>query len=188
MSEHRDATRQPIYRGKIVDLGIETAQLPNGESVELEIVRHPGGAAAVAIDEQNQVCLLRQYRHAGGGWLWELPAGKLDPGETAFGTARRELAEEAGVAADEWTDLGALHSSPGILAEVIHLYLATGLRRAAPDHETHEVIEVHWLPFAQVLDWCLDGTISDAKTLIGLFRTAALRRKTTRIGAEDPDS
>ncbi|MCB2262688.1 MAG: NUDIX hydrolase [Candidatus Thiosymbion ectosymbiont of Robbea hypermnestra] len=165
--------RRSIYRGRIVDLGLETVGLPNGESAELEIVRHPGGAAAVALDDQNRVCLLRQYRHASGGWLWELPAGKLEPDETPLVTARRELSEEAGVTADRWTDLGALHSSPGILTEVIHLYLADGLRRAAHDHETHEVIEIHWLPFAQALNWCLDGAITDAKTLIGLFRAQA---------------
>lgn len=179
MTEDSDVQRRPIFRGKIVDLGLETVVLPNGESVELEIVRHPGGAAAVAIDEQGRVCLLRQYRHASGGWLWELPAGKLDPGETPFSTACRELGEEAGVEADEWTDLGAMHSSPGILAEVIHLYLATGLRQAAHDHEAHEVIEIHWLPFGQALAWCSDGTITDAKTLIGLFRAEAFRRQST---------
>lgn len=169
--------RRSIYRGRIVDLGLETVGLPNGESAELEIIRHPGGAAVVALDDQNQVCLLRQYRHASGGWLWELPAGKLEPDETPLVTARRELSEEAGVTADRWTDLGALHSSPGILTEVIHLYLADGLRRAAHDHETHEVIEIHWLPFAQALNWCLDGTITDAKTLIGLFRAQASYRR-----------
>ena len=162
--------RKPIYRGKIVDLGLETLELPNGESAQLEIVRHPGGAAAVAVDRQGRVCLLRQYRHAAGGWLWELPAGKLDPGETPLGTARRELVEEAGVEADEWTDLGPMHSSPGILTEVVHLYLAKGLRQTAQSLEAHEVIEINWVPFLQTLDWCRDGTITDAKTLVGLFR------------------
>lgn len=170
MESYRDVRRRPIYRGRIVDLGIETVELPNGESVELEIVRHPGGAAVVAIDTEDRVCLLRQYRHAGGGWLWELPAGKLDPGETPFSTARRELGEEAGLEADAWTDLGSMHSSPGILAEVIHLYLATGLHPVPRGHESHEVIEIHWVPMEQALDWCQDGNITDAKTLIGLFR------------------
>lgn len=173
--------RRSIYQGKIVDLGLEAAELPNGEQVELEIVRHPGGAAAVALDAEGRVCLLRQYRHAAGGWLWELPAGKLDPGETPFNTARRELAEEAGVEAEEWTELGAMHSSPGILTEVVHLYLASELRQATQDHEVHEVIEIHWLPIAQVMDWCRDGTITDAKTLIALYRAEALRKTSTRI-------
>jgi ADP-ribose pyrophosphatase len=171
------ARHRSIYRGKIVEFVLETVELPNGASAQLEIVRHPGGAAAVALDERDQVCLLRQYRHAAGGWLWELPAGKLEPDEPPFCTARRELAEEAGLEADNWADLGALNSSPGVLTEVIYLYLATGLKRVPREHDAHEVIEIHWLPFGQALEWCLDGTISDAKTLIGLFRAEALRAK-----------
>ncbi|WP_133510597.1 NUDIX hydrolase [Candidatus Thiosymbion oneisti] len=182
MTEDNHVRRRPVYQGKIVDLGLETIDLPNGEAAELEIVRHPGGAAVVAVDHQDRVCLLRQYRHAADGWLWELPAGKLEPDEPPLGTARRELSEEAGVEAERWTELGTLHSSPGVLTEIIHLYLAGGLRRAAHHHETHEVIEIHWLPFRQVLDWCLDGTVTDAKTLIGLFRAQALHGKTGRSG------
>lgn len=170
MSNKIRGERRAVYVGKIIDLGLERVELPNGELVELEIVRHPGGAATVALDEQGRVCLLRQYRHAAGGWLWELPAGKLDAGETPASTARRELTEEAGLAADDWTDLGYLLSSPGILAEVIHLYLARGLRVVPQDHASDEIIEIHWLPLDQALRWCVDGTITDAKTLIGLFR------------------
>jgi 8-oxo-dGTP pyrophosphatase MutT (NUDIX family) len=162
--------RRQVFRGKILDVGVETVELPNGETAELEIIRHPGGAAAVAVDEARRVCLLRQFRHAAGGWLWELPAGKIDPGEEPFGTAGRELAEEAGVEAGDWSDLGRLNSSPGVFTEVIYLYLARGLRPVEREHEAHEVIEVHWVPFDRALDWCFDGTITDAKTLIGLFR------------------
>jgi ADP-ribose pyrophosphatase len=165
---------------------LETVELPNGEPVELEIVRHPGGAAAVAIDGQDRVCLLRQYRHAAGGWLWELPAGKIEPGETPFGTASRELVEEAGVKSDDWADLGHLLSSPGVLTEVIHLYLARNLRPAPRNHEAHEVIEIHWLPLRQALDWCTDGTITDAKTLIGLYRAEAWSRNRAMLDVEDP--
>jgi ADP-ribose pyrophosphatase len=166
--------RRPVYRGGVIDVGIETVELPTGKLVDLEIIRHPGGAAAVALDRAGRVCLLRQYRHAAQGWLWELPAGKIDPGEEPFSTARRELAEEAGVTAAHWVDLGPMHSSPGVFTEVIHLYLGRDLSPAAPDHEHDEVIEVHWLPLAEALRWCRDGTVTDAKTLVGLFRAAAL--------------
>jgi len=168
--------RRTIYQGKVVDLGLERVRLPTGQDVELEVVRHPGGAAAVAVDDRGRVCLLRQYRHVAGGWLWELPAGKIDPGEGPGATAERELAEEAGVFAASWDALGRVHSSPGVFSEVIHLYLARGLSEVDLGHEADEVIEVHWLPLSDALAWCADGTITDAKTLIGLYRADALLR------------
>jgi 8-oxo-dGTP pyrophosphatase MutT (NUDIX family) len=168
------AERRQVFQGRVIDVGVETVRLPNGQSADLEIIRHPGGAAAVALDAEGQVCLLRQYRYAGGGWLWELPAGKLDPGEDPFSTARRELTEEAGVEAATWKPLGRMLSSPGVFTEVIHLYLGQDLTPRPPAHEVDEVIEIHWLPLDQALAWCLDGTIVDAKTLIGLFRAAAV--------------
>lgn len=173
VSEVQVLARHRVFRGRVVEVGVETVRLPNGRECNLEIIRHPGGAAAVVLDALGQVCLLRQYRHAGNGWLWELPAGKLDPGEDPFSTARRELIEEAGVEATTWRPLGQMLSSPGVFTEVIHLYLGEDLTPRPLAHEGDEVIEVHWLPLGQALAWCLDGTIRDAKTLIGLFRAAA---------------
>ncbi len=173
--------RRSVFRGKVVDVGLERVRLPTGREVELEVIRHPGGAAAVAIDDHGRVCLLRQYRHVAGGWLWELPAGKIDPGESPASTAERELAEEAGLVAASWDSLGHLHSSPGVFAEVIHLYLARGLSEVDLGHEADEVIEVHWLPLTDALACCGDGAITDAKTLVGLYRADAL----LRIGAPD---
>jgi len=114
------ATRE-IYRGRVVTLNIETVELPNGHRTDLEILHHPGGAAVVAIDAQRRVCLLHQFRHAAGGFLWELPAGKLEPDEPAALTARRELVEEGGVEARDWRELGQYISSPGVFTERIHL-------------------------------------------------------------------
>lgn len=163
-----------VYRGKIVDLFLEKVTLPNGATAELEIVRHPGGAAVVALDPENRVCLLRQYRHAAGGWLWELPAGKLDPGEPPLTAAQRELQEEAGVRADRWEPLGKIISSPGVFTEVVHLFLARDLARVAANAEAHEVFEVHWVPFAEALAQARTDAILDAKTLAGLFRAERL--------------
>ena len=89
-SDTEETTERPAFHGKIIDVGVERVRLPNGRHVDLEVIRHPGGAAAVALDERRRVCLLRQYRHVAGGWLWELPAGKLDPGEGPAATAERE--------------------------------------------------------------------------------------------------
>jgi ADP-ribose pyrophosphatase len=176
ISSSSDAGRRSVFKGKIVDVGLERVRLPTERDVELEVIRHPGGAAAVAIDDRQRVCLLRQYRHVAGGWLWELPAGKIDPGDGPASTAERELAEEAGLMAANWDSLGHLHSSPGVFAEIIHLYLARGLSEVDLGHESDEVIEVHWVPMSDALTWCADGTITDAKTLIGLYRADALLR------------
>ncbi len=168
------SNRTPLYRGQVVDLGLETVTLPNRETLQLEVVRHPGGAAVVAIDESNRVCLLRQYRHAAGGWLWELPAGKIDRPESPQQTAQRELQEEAGLAASDWHSLGSFLSTPGFCDERIHLYLARKLTAVPADLHAHEVIEVHWLDYHQALEKAQEGGIEDGKTLIGLLLAAPL--------------
>lgn len=159
-----------IYRGKIIDLYQELVTLPNGAMAELEIVHHPGGAAVVALDHEKRLCLLRQYRYASGGWLWELPAGKLDSGETPLTTAQRELGEEAGLIARHWEPLGNIISSPGVFTEIVHLFLARELSRVPTNMDEHELIEVHWVPFTDALAQAHAGEITDAKTLIGIFR------------------
>jgi ADP-ribose pyrophosphatase len=159
-----------VYSGRVITLAVERVKLPNGNVAELEIVRHPGGAAVVALDERGRVCLLRQYRHAAGGWIHELPAGKLDAGEPPLECARRELREEAGRTATQWRCLGSYLSSPGVLTEVLHLYLATGLDAVAATPEEHEVLEVEWVPLTEALAMAMDGRIRDGKTLVGLFR------------------
>lgn len=165
-----------LYRGRVIDLFRETVTLPNGAEAELEIVRHPGGAAAVAVDDAGRVCLLRQYRHAAAGWVWELPAGRLDPDEAPLAAAQRELQEEAAVRAARWQPLGGVLSSPGVFTEVIHLFLAQTLSPAAGGTEDHEVIEVHWVPLEEALARAANGDINDAKTVIGLFRAQRLVR------------
>ena len=102
--------RKMIYEGRVIRVSVDTVDLPNGVRLPLEIVRHPGGAAVVAIDAQDRVCLLRQFRHAAGGYIYELPAGKLEPDEPPEITARRELVEEAAMSAGHFESLGAYFS------------------------------------------------------------------------------
>ena len=161
-----------IYQGRVLQLGIESVTLPNGKAVELEVLRHPGGAAIVALNQQKEVCLLRQYRHASGGWLWELPAGKLETGELPQITAARELVEEAGLQAGQWDTLGKIFASPGFCDEIIHLYLARDLTVVASQPEEDELFEIHWIPFDQALEQVYDGTLIDAKTMLGLTLAA----------------
>ena len=166
--------RQTVhFSGRVIRVTTDEVVLPNGHHSLLEVVHHPGGAAVVALDAGQRVCLLRQYRYVAGGWLWELPAGKLEPDEPPLATAQRELAEEAGVSAQDWRSLGVCLSSPGVFTERLHLFLATGLTPAATAHERAEVIEIHWLPLAQACRWAVDGTVADAKSALGLLRAAA---------------
>jgi 8-oxo-dGTP pyrophosphatase MutT (NUDIX family) len=162
-----------VFKGRVLTLNLERVRLPNGRVAELEIAHHPGGAAVVALDAQGRVCLLRQFRHAAGGWLDELPAGKLDGGEPPIECARRELAEEAGMWAERWERLGEYRSSPGVLTEVIHLFLARDLSPVESAPEEHEVFEVRWLPFEEALSMAAGGEIHDGKSLVGLFWAAS---------------
>ncbi len=159
-----------VFRGRVITVNVDTVVLPNGHRTELEIVRHPGGAAVVALDDAGRVCLLRQFRHAAGGWVWELPAGKLEPPELPLITAQRELVEEAGVAASEWRSLGSYLSSPGVFTEVIHLFFATGLTPARAAPEAAEVLEVHWITFEDAARHAAGAEYPDGKTALGLLR------------------
>jgi 8-oxo-dGTP pyrophosphatase MutT (NUDIX family) len=160
------------YQGRVISVTVDDVILPNGRQAALEVVHHPGGAAVVAINDAQQMCLLRQYRYVAGGWIWELPAGKLEPAEPPQLTARRELTEEAGVVATEWLSLGTIVSSPGVFSEVIHLFLAQGLSVGRAKLEDSEVLEVHWVSFGEACEMALSGELRDAKTIIGVLRAA----------------
>jgi ADP-ribose pyrophosphatase len=165
------APAQRIFTGRVITLDVADVELPNGRVASLEIVTHPGGAAVVAVNAANEVCLLRQYRHVTGGWIWEIPAGKLD-GKSPDEIARNELREEAGRRAASWASLGRMWSSPGVFTEIVHLYLARDLEAVPADLEPEEVIEVHWVPLGEAVGRALSGEIEDAKTVVGLLRTA----------------
>jgi 8-oxo-dGTP pyrophosphatase MutT (NUDIX family) len=163
-----------VFTGRVIRVNVETVRLPNGHVTDLEIIHHPGGAAIVAVDSDRRACLIRQYRHAVGGWVWELPAGKLEPREPPLETARRELLEEAGSRARTWRALGPYISSPGVFTETVHLFLAQELEAGKIAHEPSELIEVHWLDLEEACVRALEGNIGDGKTVVGLLRARAL--------------
>jgi 8-oxo-dGTP pyrophosphatase MutT (NUDIX family) len=159
-----------IHRGRVIDVSSERLQYANGRVHEIDFVRHPGAAAVVAVDEAGRVCLVRQYRHGIGDFLWEIPAGKLDPGEAPEACAVRELGEETGVAARRWTPLGLYIPAPGIFTEVIHMYLARELDVGAPSPDVDEELELAWMPIGDAIGHCLRGEWNDGKTGLALVR------------------
>lgn len=161
---------ETIYEGRVVNLTLEAVELPNGETVELEILHHAGAAAVAAVDDAGRVVLIRQYRHAAGGYIWELPAGMLgSPDEPPAACAVRELREEVGLAARDLRLLGSILTTPGFCDEQIHIFLARGLEQVGADRGRDEVIdEVREVPIADALDMVRRGDIVDAKTIVGL--------------------
>ncbi|HSB80295.1 MAG TPA: NUDIX hydrolase [Candidatus Methylomirabilis sp.] len=165
-----------IYRGRVVNLNVETVTLPNGATVELEVIRHQGAAAVVPLKDDGSVILIRQYRHATGGYIYEIPAGKLDPGEDPRHCAARELEEEIGCRASSLTRLLSIFTTPGFTDEVIHIFLAAGLSPGTQRLDHDEVLEVVEMPLDVAIARIADGTIRDGKTIVGL-QAVYLRRK-----------
>lgn len=162
-----------IYQGRVLRFTVEEVRLPNDHVATLEMVHHPGGAAVVALDDENRICLVRQYRHAVRDWIWEIPAGKIDNQDPPLVTAKRELEEEAGRQASQWRSLGEYLSSPGFLTEVVHLFFATGLETVENNLEATEVLEAHWIAFDHALQMAQSGELRDGKSLAALLRARA---------------
>jgi ADP-ribose pyrophosphatase len=164
-----------LYSGKIFDVVLEEVTLPNGVFKHREIVRHPGAAAMVPLLEDGRVVLIKQYRHAVGDFVWEIPAGTLEPGEDPLGCAQRELVEEIGYEADAFDRLTEIWPAPGYTDEHIRIFLATGLTEAKQELEDDEVLETRPTPLNKCLEMIKSGEIQDAKTIVGLLLTS-LRR------------
>jgi ADP-ribose pyrophosphatase len=167
--------KRTVYRGRVVNLIVEDVTLPNGTTTQLEFMTHPGACAAVPLFPDGTISILRQYRHAVGGFLWEIPAGKLDsPAEDPLECAKRELAEEAGLAASRWDKLGSIYTTPGFCDEIIHLYLARELTSVPLKHEKDEVIELNRMKLDDALAKIRTEEIRDTKTVAALQATALL--------------
>ena len=173
LTEHTVESRT-LFEGHIVKLTLDRARLPDGTLADREVVYHPGGVAILALDEGDNVALVRQYRYPMRQLLLELPAGKLDPGEDPRLAAARELSEETGLEAAEWTDLGEILASPGFCTERLHMYLARGLTHREQHLDKDEFLDVVTVPFRQLADQVVDGTITGAKTVATTLKVKVL--------------
>jgi len=162
--------KQLIHQGNLISLYKERVELRSGNHTHFDIVRHPGGAVIAAINDKGEICLLKQWRHAVGKTIWELPAGCIEVNEPPLETAKRELEEEAGVVASQWQDLGEIVTTPGFSNEVLYLYSARGLSAGQQKFDDAEVINAHWIPLEQAFEMAKNGEIIDAKTLALLMR------------------
>ena len=166
-------SREVVFPGKLIRVEHWQVSLPNGHTALREVAVHIGAAAVVALDEHDQVIMVRQHRVAVDHLTWEIPAGKLDSAdEDPLDCARRELSEETGLEADSWEKLTCMETTPGFCNERIHLYLARGLRQGATHPDEDEFVTTRRLPLREALDQALKGELRDGKTLVGLLMAA----------------
>jgi len=169
-----------VYTGKIVSLDVDSVRFPDGSIGELEMIRHSGASAIVPFlsdpeGEDPQVLMIRQYRYAADGYLYEIPAGRLDKGESPRDCAARELKEETGCTAEHFDHLLTIYTTPGFTDEKIHLFMATGLVAGETKHEVDEFLDLHPMRLSRALEMVEAGEIQDAKTVIGLLFAAGFR-------------
>jgi ADP-ribose pyrophosphatase len=176
--------RRPVFEGRIVRLSVDTVRFPDGSTSELELIRHPGAACVLPFlgdlsDPDPDVLLIHQYRYAGGGFMYEVPAGMPQgPDESWDECARRELEEETGYRAGTLHPLTHIYTTPGFTDEVIHLYAATDLTKGAVNRDTDEFMEVRRMPISRALGLIREGELVDAKSIacILLARSFLMRR------------
>ena len=169
-----------LYTGKIITLNRDTVRLPDGTVAEMDVARHSGASAVVPflsgpLGDEPQVLLIRQYRFAAGGYIYEIPAGRLEPDEKPIDCAARELKEETGCTADHIEALTTILTTPGFTDEVIHVFMATGLTLGQHDREADEFVEVVIMRLSEALERISDGEITDAKTVLSLLFAAGFK-------------
>jgi ADP-ribose pyrophosphatase len=169
LAEEKTLSSQLIYRGRAVRLHVDTVQMPSGRQTTREVVEHSDCVAIVAIDDDDNVLLVNQYRQAIGKELLEIPAGGIDPGEDAETAVRREMREETGFLPRKVTSLGGFYSSPGFCTEYLHLYLATDFVSSPLHAEDTEIIKLVRVPASQIPGLLSSGQICDAKSIAGLL-------------------
>ena len=166
-----------LFEGRVFTVTFDHVRLENGAESTREVVHHHGGACIAALTDNDEIYLVRQYRYALGQELWELPAGKLEKGEDPFEAAKRELAEECGLVAQHYTDLGEFYPTVGYCTEIIYTWLARGLTPCPMHLDEDEFLTPEKVPFDQAVAMVLDGRIKDGKTVAAILKIDALRRQ-----------
>lgn len=188
-SKARLVSSRTVYRGPVFWVTTDQVEEPGGVRVRRDVIRHSGSVVVLAVDDSSatpRVLLERQYRHAATDYLWELPAGRIDPGEQELTAARRELLEETGYTAAHWRRILKFYASPGFVAETMSVFLATGLRSGEAQPEEDEVIYKRMVPLPAAVRMVIRGTIRDAKTISSVLwldhmsRTAGAKKQSVR--------
>jgi len=169
-----------VYDGRVINVDIDTVRFPNGSVGELEMVRHPGASAVVPFltdphGDDPQILLIRQFRHAADGFIYEIPAGKIEGNEPPEACAKRELQEEAGCVAKTIEHVYTLYTTPGFTDEKIHVFMASGLSRVATEHEKDEFLTVETVTLSRALELVKTGDLTDAKTALALLFVAGFK-------------
>ncbi len=165
-----------IYKGKIVTLRVDDAQLPNHKLAKREVIVHPGGVTIAALTDADELLFVRQFRYPYGKVLLEIPAGKLEAGENPLEAGKRELREETGATAQNYTSLGVQYPSPGYCDEILHLYLATDLCFGDANPDEDEFLSVEKIPLDRAVEMVLAGEIPDGKSQTIILKIYALRQ------------
>jgi ADP-ribose pyrophosphatase len=179
-AEPGQISSEPVYMGRIVKLYKDTVRFPDGSTGQLDVVRHPGASAVVPFltdptGDDPQLLLIKQYRYAAGGFIYEIPAGMLDEGEDPLQCAHRELKEEVGCTAKNMEHLFTLLTTPGFTDERINIYMATGLERGDTAHESDEFLTIETMTLSFALGLIQKGEIQDGKTALGILFAAGFR-------------
>jgi ADP-ribose pyrophosphatase len=180
VSEGMKVGSRRIYTGRVLNLDIDTVRFPNGSTGELEMIRHSGASAVVPfisdpLGPDPQILLIRQFRYAANGYVYEIPAGRLDPGEEPIACAHRELREETGCTAASMERLFTMYTTPGFTDERIHVFLATDLIYGETEQDVDEFLEVETMPLSKALSMIESGLIQDGKTALAILFAAGFR-------------
>ncbi len=177
-----DFTEKPvkqdyIFKGKIINLRVDDARLPDGSIAKREVVEHPGGVCVAALTDAEELLFVEQFRYPYGEVVLELPAGKLEFGEDPFEAGKRELSEETGAVASEYRDLGKLYPTPGYCGEIIHMYMAEHLTFREQHLDADEFLSVRRIPLMEAVKMVLRNEIRDSKTQVGILKVYHLLKE-----------